>query len=70
MPGAAPTDPFTFKIERDPLSTQRFRWIVFEGNQVHVRSPHSYATRRKAESEAARAVDRRAALWRRLGKSV
>jgi len=43
---------FTFKIEIDPLSERRFRWTVCEGNQVHIRSPHSYATRREAETEA------------------
>jgi hypothetical protein len=44
--------PFTVRIEADPLSALRFRWTVCEGNQIHIRSPHSYATRREADREA------------------
>jgi hypothetical protein len=44
--------PFTVRIETDPLDVRRFRWTVCEGNQIHIRSPHSYATRREAEREA------------------
>jgi hypothetical protein len=51
---------FTFRIERDPLSEGRYRWTVCERNQLHSRSPHSYATQREAEIEAAKAVSKRA----------
>jgi hypothetical protein len=57
--------PFTFKIETDPLSKRQFRWTVCEGDQILLRSPHSYATRREAEIEANQAMNRRAAAWRR-----
>jgi hypothetical protein len=56
---AAREDPhFTVKIESDPLDEHRFRWEVHEGDQIHLRSPHSYMTRREAESEAARALEK------------
>jgi len=55
--------PFTFKVDADPLSERRFRWSVCEGDQIHIRSPHSYATRREAETEAGKAVLKRASLW-------
>ena len=34
--------PFTFKIDADPLSKRQFRWTVCEGDQILLRSPHSY----------------------------
>jgi hypothetical protein len=48
--------PFTVRIEADPLSERRFRWTVCEGEQIHLRSPHSYATRRQAEITANEAM--------------
>jgi len=53
---------FTYKIDVDPLSEHRFRWTLCEGDQVHIRSPHSYATRREAKAEAQRAVEKRASF--------
>jgi hypothetical protein len=43
---------YSIKIEADPLNALRFRWTVCEGAQVHMRSPHSCATRKEAETEA------------------
>ena len=66
MPHNASMDqvhPFTFKIEPDPLSERRFRWIVCEGDLIHLRSPQSYATRREAEAVASKAVTKRAVTW-------
>jgi hypothetical protein len=60
---------FTFKIEADPLNEHRFRWTVCEGDQVHIRSPHSYATRREAEAEAQKAVIKRSSLRIGLGNT-
>jgi hypothetical protein len=56
--------PYTFRIEPDPLQESRYRWTVCEGSQIHVRSPHSYATKDEAEKEAAKAVTRREDRWR------
>jgi len=59
----ASTHPFTFKVDTDPLNESRFRWSVCEGDQIHTRSPHSYANRREAEVEAGKAVLKRANSW-------
>jgi hypothetical protein len=48
----ATAHPYTIKIEADPLHADRFRWTVCEGDQIHMRSPHAYATRPEAEAEA------------------
>jgi hypothetical protein len=57
--------PFTVRIEADPLDEFRFRWTLCEGDQIHLRSPHSYATRREADTEANAAILRYVATWRR-----
>jgi hypothetical protein len=57
----AAAHPFTTRIEADPLSERRFRWAVCEGDQIRLRSPHSYATRREAEADASKAMLRLAA---------
>ena len=59
----ATVHPFTFKVDPDPLSERRFRWSICEGDQIHMRSPHSYATRREAEMEAGKALLKRASSW-------
>jgi hypothetical protein len=56
--------PFTFSVMADPLRESRYRWTVCEGNQIHMRSPTSYATQSEAEKEAAKAVSRRVERWR------
>jgi len=56
--------PFSIRIEIDALSGRRFRWAIYEGEQVILRSPHSYATRRETEKEAAEALKRTEARHR------
>lgn len=60
----AEVHPFTVKIEADPLRENRYRWTVCEGAQIHLRSPHSYATRREAEKDAEKAMSNLVAKWR------
>jgi hypothetical protein len=60
----AEVHPFTVKIEADPLRENRYRWTVCEGTQIHLRSPHSYTTRREAEKEAEKAMSNLVAKWR------
>jgi hypothetical protein len=55
--------PFTVRVEPDPLTERRFRWSVYTGDQIHTRSPHSYATRREAEQEADKALTKRVEAW-------
>ena len=57
--------PFTVRIEADPLDERRFRWMICEGGQIHIRSPHSYATQREADKEANEVMLRHAAIVRR-----
>ena len=59
----AEPDRFKFQILPDLLAVRRFRWTVCEGEQIHLRSPHSYATRREAEIEGGKAVLRFAKAW-------
>jgi uncharacterized protein YbbC (DUF1343 family) len=49
---------FTFNVEPDPLHPSRYRWTVCEGVQIHLRSPHSYASKQEATLEATKAADR------------
>jgi hypothetical protein len=55
--------PFVARVEPDPLVERRFRWVVVEGDQIHMRSPQSYATQREAELEADKALQRRVEGW-------
>jgi hypothetical protein len=59
----AKNHPFVARVEPDPLSERRFRWVVVEGDQIHMRSPHSYVTKREAELEADKALQRRVEGW-------
>jgi len=55
---------FTVRVHADPLREHRYRWTIFEGFQIHLRSPESYATLREAEEDAARAMSRFVRHWR------
>jgi len=58
------THPFSILIENDPSSGRRFRWAIYEGGYIILRSTHSYATRRETEKEAAEALKRTEARHR------
>ncbi len=55
--------PFTVRVHADPLRERRYRWTIFEGFQIHLRSPESYATRREAEEHAEKAMSRFVRHW-------
>ena len=57
---------YKVRIETDPLNAVRYRWSLCEGDQVHLRSPHSYATRREAEADAKKALARGAKATRHI----
>jgi hypothetical protein len=61
----AENHPFSIRIEPDPLGGHRFRWTLCEGEQIIIRSPHSYATQREAEIEANEVMGRHAAIRHR-----
>jgi len=56
--------PFSIRIVPDLLNESRSRWTVCEGTQILVRSPHSYATRREADQEANKAMEKLVSLGR------
>ena len=56
--------PFSIKIEPDLLNESRSRWMICEGDQIVIRSPHSYATRREAKAEAQKVMERHVDKWR------
>jgi hypothetical protein len=49
---------FTFDVDADPLRQRRFRWTILKGSLVHLLSPQSFATRREANEDAAKALSR------------
>jgi hypothetical protein len=56
--------PFSIKIERDLLNEVRSRWALCEGDQILIRSPQSYTTRREAQVEAEKVLERHVNRWR------
>jgi hypothetical protein len=56
--------PFTVRIDADPLREHRYRWMISEGFQIHLRSPQSYATEREAKEHADRAMSKFVLHWR------
>jgi hypothetical protein len=54
---------FAFRIEKDPLREHRYRWTIFEGFQIHLRSPQSYETHREAEESAKSALAKFVRHW-------
>ena len=56
--------PFTITVEPDLLRDGRFRWTLRENEQPRNRSTVSYATKREALADAAKALDKQIADWR------
>ena len=56
--------PFTITVEPDLLREGRFRWTLCENEQPRNRSPVSYATKREALADAAKALKKQIADWR------
>jgi hypothetical protein len=51
-----PTLSITIKIETDSMNSDRFRWAIYGGDQVLVRSLQSYATPREAKNNVDEAL--------------
>jgi hypothetical protein len=62
--GMVENHPFTIAVEADLLRDGRFRWTLCENGQVRNRSAISYAAKREALADAAKALDKRIADWR------
>jgi hypothetical protein len=60
----AETHPFTIRVEPDLLRDGRFRWTLYENGQPRNQSIVSYATKRDADADATKALDKEIANWR------
>jgi len=57
---------FTIAVEPALSRGHRFRWTLYEDGQPRNRSPVSYATRREAVSDAAKALEKQIADWQSI----
>jgi hypothetical protein len=57
---------FTVRVEPDSSRPGRFRWALLKGKQAYNRSEASFATKREANIEAAKVLDKRIAAWQAL----
>jgi hypothetical protein len=53
----------TVVVERDLLRAGRYRWTVLHSGQPQNRSEMSFATRREAEADAAKALKKNISDW-------
>jgi hypothetical protein len=60
----AETHPFTIRVEPDLLRDGRFRWTLYENGQPRNQSIVSYGTKRDADADATKALDKEIANWR------
>jgi hypothetical protein len=56
--------PFAIKIDPVRSSERRFSWTVYENGALRSQSPVSYATRREAEANATKAMQKLIENWR------
>jgi hypothetical protein len=58
--------PFVVKIERDTGHAGRFRWRVFQDGMMRDASVYSFATKRQAQVDADKFVQKLNETWRIL----
>jgi hypothetical protein len=54
----------TVVVEPDLLRSGRYRWVLLHSGQAQDRSEMSFATKREADADAAKALKRRIAAWK------
>ena len=54
---------FTVIVEPDLLRSGRYRWAFCQSGQVRDRSAVSFATRREAQADATKSLQKRIAAW-------
>jgi hypothetical protein len=54
---------FSIKITPDSKREDRYRWAIYKGGRQSVRSDDSFATKREAQTDAAKALQRRRSMW-------
>jgi hypothetical protein len=63
LEGMADPREFTIKIEPDFDQPGRHRWVVSEDKKARDRSVYSFATRREAQLDADRYVEKLTSTW-------
>jgi hypothetical protein len=53
----------TVKVEPDSVRLCRYRWAVLEGGRQRDRSVYTFATRREAQADADRFVEKLKTTW-------
>jgi hypothetical protein len=56
--------PFVVKVERDAERQGRFRWRVFQDGTMRDASVFSFATKREAQVDADKFIEKLNATWR------
>jgi hypothetical protein len=54
---------FTIKVEPDPARLWRYRWAVLEAGKQRDRSVYTFATRREAQADADKFVQKLKKTW-------
>ena len=55
---------FTIKVEPDPVRLSRYRWAVLEAGKQRDRSVYTFATRREAQADADKFLQKLKTTWR------
>jgi hypothetical protein len=55
---------FTIKVEPDSARLSRYRWAVLEAGKQRDRSVYTFATRREAQADADKFVQKLKTTWR------
>ena len=61
--GAIDVAAFTVKVEPDPARLWRYRWAVLEAGKPRDRSVYTFATRREAQADAEKFVQKLRTTW-------
>jgi len=57
--------PYTIYVSADPERIDRFRWSICEAAKERDKSMYSFATRREAQADAERFVDKLIITWQK-----
>jgi hypothetical protein len=61
---AADVAAFTVKVDPDPVRLSRYRWAVLEAGKQRDRSVYTFATRREAQADADKFLQKLKTTWR------
>jgi hypothetical protein len=61
----AEPSPYTIFVESDPDRVTRFRWSIHEAGKERDKSMYSFATRRQAQADAEKFVEKLIITWQK-----